>query len=138
MSVAQDGAKQARKVIQQYQRQLNAPALVPEQCYRRNSATYPVVCYVNQVTALFISKNYAVIPLFLSRAYEALNGVKHAPVSDAYRCLTFQYLSRVAHFVVDYGDLSEEENYLVELIPDALLTASPSDDEVWSRIDSKE
>lgn len=77
-----EGAKAARKALQQLQKCLNAPDVVPEQCYRMNSATYPLVCYINQLTALFLSGNYPVIPIFLDRAYRALTDVPHARVSD--------------------------------------------------------
>lgn len=57
-----EGAKNARKEIKRFQEHINSPRLVPDQCYRMASTTYALVCYVNQVTALYLSKNYAVIP----------------------------------------------------------------------------
>jgi len=116
-----EGAKAARKALQQLQKCLNAPDVVPEQCYRMNSATYPLVCYINQLTGLFLSGNYPVIPIFLDRAYCALTDVPHARVSEAYRVLALDYLGQMARFVVQYGGLSEDERYLKDCIPAALL-----------------
>jgi len=65
-----EGAKEARKTIKRFHECLNSPRLVPEQCYRRNHSTYSLVHYVNQITGLFLSKNYAPIPIFLGRAFK--------------------------------------------------------------------
>lgn len=121
-----EGAKAARKALQQLQKCLNAPDVVPEQCYRMNSATYPLVCYINQLTGLFLSDNYPVIPIFLDRAYRALTDVPHARVSEAYRVLALDYLGQMARFVVQYGGLSEDERYLKDCIPAALLLPDSS------------
>lgn len=121
-----EGAKAARKALQQLQKCLNAPDVVPEQCYRMSSSTYPLVCYINQVTGLFLSSNYPVIPIFLDRAYRALTDASHARVSEAYRALALDYLGQMARFVVQYGGLSEDERYLKDCIPAALLLPDSS------------
>lgn len=121
-----EGAKEARSEIKRFQEYINAPSLVPDQCYRMASPTYGLVCYVNQVTALFLSKNYSVIPIFLKRSYDALLAVTHARVSDPYRSLVIHYLSHVAHFLVDYSCLDQDTASNIEFIPPALLELSPS------------
>jgi hypothetical protein len=89
------------------------------------SGTYALVCYVNQVTALYLSKNYPVIPIFLARSHEALLQSNHARVSEQYRRLVLQYLSHVAHFIVEFACLREDEAWAAELIPKALLELRP-------------
>ncbi|MEE1892394.1 hypothetical protein V0R51_05735 [Pseudomonas otitidis] len=42
-------------------------------------------------------------------------------MSEAYRALALDYLGQVARFVVQYGGLSEDERYLKDCIPAALL-----------------
>ncbi len=125
MRIDNEGAKAARKEIKRFQEHINSPRLVPDQCYRMASPTYAVVCYVNQVTGLFQSKNYYVVPIFLKRAYDALGKASPERVSGPYRNLVEQYLSHVAHFIVNYHCLGEDEERNAEFIPRALLEIEP-------------
>jgi hypothetical protein len=120
-----EGAKEARKEIRRFQEHINSPRLVPDQCYRMASPTYALVCYVNQVTGLFQSKNYYVVPIFLQRAYDLLEKASPERVSGPYRNLVEQYLSHVAHFIVNYRCLGEDEQQVIEFIPQALLKVKP-------------
>lgn len=120
-----DGAKEARKEIRRFYEHINSSRLVPDQCYRMSSPTYALVCYVNQVTGLFLSKNYYVVPIFLQRAYDLLVKVGPERVSEPYRNLVEQYLSHVARFIVDYRCLGEDEQLVVEYIPKELLKLEP-------------
>lgn len=120
-----EGAKEARREIKRFQEHINSPRLCPDQCYRMASPTYALVCYVNQVTGLFLSKNYYVIPIFLQRAYAALQEVDAERVSVPYRRLVEQYLSHVAHFIVNYPCLAEDERQAAQYIPPALLASVP-------------
>ncbi|MGK5070857.1 hypothetical protein [Janthinobacterium sp. RT4P48] len=120
-----EGAKEARREIKSFQEHINSPRLCPDQCYRMASPTYALVCYVNQVTGLFLSKNYYVIPIFLQRAYAALQEVDAERVSVPYRRLVEQYLSHVAHFIVNYPCLAEDERQAAQYIPPALLASVP-------------
>lgn len=126
MGTFNEGAKKARSEIKRFQQCINSPDLVPDQCYRMASPTYGLVCYVNQVTALYLSKNYPVIPIFLKRSYDALLAVTHARVSEPYRNLVLQYLCHVAHFLVDYSCLDQDAARNIEYIPPALLELSVS------------
>lgn len=119
-----EGAKEARRIIKQFQEHINSPRLVPDQCYRMASSTYSLVCYVNQVTGLFLSKNYCVLPIFLQRAFDQLQKENNERVSEPYRNLVTQYLSHVAHFLVNY-DCLPGENGAKESIPMALLNMLP-------------
>ncbi|UQV43532.1 hypothetical protein KIV45_16400 [Janthinobacterium lividum] len=120
-----EGAKDARQEIKRYQEHINSPRLCPEQCYRMASPTYALVCYVNQVTGLFLSKNYYMIPIFLQRAYGVLLALKPERVSEPYRNLVEQYLSHVARFIVNYQCLAEDEQQAAQCIPPALLATVP-------------
>jgi len=121
-----EGAKEARREIKRFHEYVNSPRLVPDQCYRMSSHTYGLVCYVNQVTALYLSKNYSVIPIFLKRSYDALLAANHARVSEPYRNLVLQYLSHVAHFLVDYSCFEEDTAQNIQFIPAELLELSPA------------
>lgn len=46
-------------------------------------------------------------------------------VSEPYRQLVLQYLSHVAHFIVDYNCLSDDESHNINLIPRELLDMAP-------------
>lgn len=120
-----EGAKDARQEIRRYQEHINSPRLCPDQCYRMASPTYALVSYVNQVTGLFLSKNYDMIPIFLQRAYGVLLALKPERVSEPYRKLVEQYLSHVAHFIVDFQCLAEDERQVAQWIPPALLATVP-------------
>lgn len=90
-----------------------------------SSPTYQLVCYVNQVTGLYLSKNYAVIPIFLQRAHGQLSTIHSERVSDPYRKLVLQYLSHVAHFIAEFNCMDEDEEHVTRLIPQALLDMIP-------------
>lgn len=125
MSVENEGAKEARKIIKRFQEHINSPRLVPEQCYRMASTSYTLVCYVNQITGLFLSKNYYIIPIFLDRAYKELEKSKPERVSEQYRNLVKHYLSHVANFIVRFSCLNEDEAHTIEYIPKILLEINP-------------
>ena len=121
-----EGAKEARRTIKRFQEHINSPRLVPDQCYRMASTTYQLVCYVNQITGLYLSKNYSVVPIFLQRAHEQLRKANSERVSEPYRELVLHYLSHVAHFVIEYNCLNDDESHLVQFIPRELLDIIPS------------
>ena len=117
-----EGAKQARKAIQRSHGCLNAAHLVPEQCYRRNHGTYPLVQYVNQITGLFLSQNYRVIPVFLGRALREFGQVRHDLVSEPYRKVVLAYLRHMAQFVDRYAELAPDD-LAKTMIPAELLAS---------------
>jgi hypothetical protein len=119
-----EGAKEARKIIKRFHQCLNSPRLVPEQCYRRNHGTYPLVSYVNHVMGLFLSKNYTPIPIFLGRAFGELEKARVELVSEQYREVVLSYLGHMAHFVNDYCEL-DADAALKSYIPSELLKRTP-------------
>ncbi len=127
MNFERQGAKQARQTIKRFQEHINSPRLVPDQCYRMASTTFGLVCWVNQVTGLFLSKNYYVIPFFLQKAQEQIDAAKPERVSEQYRHLAQQYLCHIAHFIVNYDCLKDGEKHVIEYIPKVLLEMQPSE-----------
>lgn len=117
-----EGAKESRSVIKQFHSFLNSSELIPEQAYRRNSASYPLVCYVNNIGGLFLSKNYEAIPIFVARAVEHMTSSPPSAATSAYYEVVNRYLCQVVyhlrHFVggIEYWD---------DRIPESLLNAGP-------------
>ena len=51
-------AEVSQAVIRRFQRKLASAETLPVRSLRRNSGEYPLVCYINNVTALFVSENW--------------------------------------------------------------------------------
>lgn len=101
--ISTEGSKESRAIIKQLHVRLNGADLIPEQAFRRNSGTYPLVCYVNNIMGLFLSKNYDPIPVFVARAAQHTADFPPTAASSAYYAVVTQYLSQVVdhlqHFV---------------------------------------
>ena len=119
--MATEGARAARYTLKLYQQCLNSPRLVPERCYRMSSTSYTLVNYVNQITGLFISKNYFPIPIFLDRAYKELSQSHVERVSEAYRKMVLSYLAQMAYFIVKFVGFTADEEWVKDIIPAELL-----------------
>ena len=114
-----EGAREARFVVQAFHAVLNSPSLVPEQCYRRNKVSYPLVCYINNLIGLFLSKNYEVIPLFIARAATHMAENPPSLGSEAYYTVAERYLAQMSYFVRSFTSVPREE---IEMhIPAGLL-----------------
>jgi hypothetical protein len=120
MNIKNEGAKEARQVIKKFHECLNSPRLVPEQCYRRNHTTYPLVSYINQITGLYLSKNYHAIPIFIKRAHDALD-LRGDLVSEPYRKIVVSYLSQIAYFITEFHCFEEDDEHLKGYIPVNLI-----------------
>ncbi len=103
IDLSTEGAKESRSAIKQFHIRLNSLDVIPEQAYRRNSGAYPLVCYINNVVGLFLSKNYEVIPIFVARAVEHMEAFPPNAATAAYYELAERYLMQVVyhlrHFV---------------------------------------
>ena len=53
--------------IESIQGMLNSEESVPCMGFRRNVAVYELVCYVNNITGCYLSKNSQPIPIFIGR-----------------------------------------------------------------------
>jgi hypothetical protein len=104
-----EGAHQARSVVKAFHAVLNSPGLVPEQCYRRNKVSYALVCYVNNIIGLFLSKNYEVIPVFIARAAKHMAENPPSPGSKAYYAVTKSYLAQMSFFVSSFTSVPRDE-----------------------------
>ncbi len=117
------GAKEARNEIKKFHVSLNQENLVPEQCYRRNHRNYPMVSYVSQIVALFLSNNYEVIPTFISRTVTELERNSDQPVTENYRKIVHDYLCQVAYFLTNYTSVDPEK--LAYHIPEEIRKVGP-------------
>jgi hypothetical protein len=114
--------KQSELVIAQFHRCLNTPENVPARAYRRNSSTYPLVCYINNLVGALLSENYEVVSLFVARAAEHMVQVPCSAESAGYYALASSYLAQVVHHVRCLGTGAEFD---AERIPEAILSAGP-------------
>ena len=117
-----EGAKESRSTIKQFHARLNSSDLIPEQALRRNSRDYPLVCYVNNIMGLFLSKNYEPIPVLIARAAEYMATVPPASTSSAYYIVVTQYLSQVTYHLRNFVEGVE---FYDNRIPISFLEAGP-------------
>jgi hypothetical protein len=71
---------------------LNSERLVDGKWYRRNHSAYELVCYINNIVALYLSGNYENIPVFIDRAKGYLSREDAATLNNEYRDHVAQYL----------------------------------------------
>lgn len=117
-----EGAKDSRSTIKQFHSRLNSTDLIPEQALRRNSSIYPLVCYVNNIMGLFLSKNYEPIPIFIARAAEHMANFPPAPTSGPYYIAVNRYLSQVTYHLRNFVEGIE---FFDSRIPPSFLEAGP-------------
>lgn len=117
------GAKEERAKLKQFHVLLNSPNIIPEQAYRMSANLYPLVCYINNVIGLYLSKNYEIIPLFISRALSHISNHPPQPAGITYQTTAMLYLKHMTHILKSYSAISRE--FLYELIPEEILNAGP-------------
>ena len=103
-----EGAKAARKEIKKFHACLNHKDLVPSQFFAMSSIGYPIVSYTSQIVALYESKNYDVIPLFIGRIGKLLEQRDLMPVSDRYIEVIYDYLCHMAYFLDEFTNWDKE------------------------------
>ena len=117
-------AKVSRETIEAFHLRLNALDVLPERSLRRNSGTYPLVCYVNAITGLVLSKNFDPIPLFIARAVEHMNERPPSESEQPYYELVRRYISHMAYHIRQYTDgVAFPEGR----IPPSVLVAGPQE-----------
>jgi hypothetical protein len=116
------GSKNARSVIEEFQRLLNAPHLLPDQTLRRNAVHYALVSYLNNITGLYLSGNYASIPVFVARAFEHMSQRPPEALYRPYFALADAYLKQVIYFLREFTDIILEGH---DRIPSEALIAGP-------------
>jgi hypothetical protein len=102
-----------KEAIEQLQKQLNRSDLLPESYYRRNHVHYPLICYVNNITGLYLNSNYEGIPLFVNRAYDHLRKTQEKPLPEMYTNLVMEYLSQMAKLVLSTESVSDSAKKLI-------------------------
>lgn len=117
------GSKSARKELEKFHSLLNNDAMIPAQCYRMSHTHYSMVCYTNQVVALYLSKNYQMIPLFIERSYKQMERFEGQPNTEGYRSLVLNYFSQMAFYLKEYTDLDPE--WFKARIPQPIVDAGP-------------
>lgn len=122
IDLSTEGAKESRSVIKQFHTCLNSLDVIPEQAYRRNGGSYPLVCYINNVVGLFLSKNYQVIPIFVARAIEHMASFPSSAASAVYYELANRYLMQVVYHLRHFVDGVDEWD---DRIPASFLEAGP-------------
>ena len=111
-----------RSVLDVFHCVLNAPGVAPEKCYRRNMASYTLVCYVNNIVALYLSEHYEPIPVFVTRAAQHMQEFPSAPVTERYYGLVFKYLAHMTYFVCNFTNVATPCD-----IPEAIQSAGPQE-----------
>ena len=78
--------------IKNLEEKLNAVEVVDPIWFRSNHSAYKIVCLVNNIIALRISKNYKSIPVFIYRINKFLSLKKENYLSSGYIDLVNQYI----------------------------------------------
>jgi hypothetical protein len=123
IDLSKPGASEERSKLKQFHACLNRPDLVPEQCYRPAFMHYPLVCQVNCIVALLISKNYEAVPAFIGCALREMERRPAVPAATAYFELVHLYLRQVSHVLRNYTSVSKDQ--LDAWIPKHVLEAGP-------------
>jgi hypothetical protein len=125
MDLSVPGAKEERAKLKQFHALLNHVEIVPEQSYRMATMMFPLVSFVNNIVGLYLSKNYEVIPIFISRASRHMTERPPSPAAKAYYGLIAQYLRQMAYVLKSYTAVSEES--LRAYVPKEILEAGPQE-----------
>lgn len=128
-----------REEITQLHKILNQKDMVPERCYRRNNRHYPLVCYVNNISGLFISSNFDGIPIFIDRAYKELQRLRQNSDKNqeylTYYGIVLKYLGIMADFCYNSGAIPQQ---LISRIPKMLFQWKTNAEDVPEKIDDKD
>jgi hypothetical protein len=115
-------AREERAKLKLFHSHLNHSEIVPEQAYRRNSGSYLLVSYLNNICGLYLSKNYEVIPIFINRAHQHMQEYPPSASSKAHYELASAYIRQMAYVLSTYTNITKE---CLSLIPDEILAAGP-------------
>ena len=97
-------ARASAETLARFQARMSTHDVLPKLALRRNSGTYPLMCYVNTVTALCLSKYFDAIPIFLARSIEHMNS--RSPSSDEapYYALVHRYVTHMVYHLRHHMD----------------------------------
>ena len=101
----------------------NEDTIESQYFFKRNSIYYRLVCYINNITGCFMSKNYESIPVFINRVYKEVHKLKKIDeINISYLDLCLEYASIMANFLIDKSYLIDKP-YCLDLIPDELINS---------------
>lgn len=126
--------------IKRLHKMLNQRDIVPDRCYRRNSRHYPLVCYVNNISGLYMSSNFDGIPIFIDRAYNELQRLRPIYKENTEQELTYyglvlRYLGIMADFCCASSAVPKR---LTARIPQALFRRKGNAENVTEELDYKD
>jgi hypothetical protein len=81
--MANESRDESQAGIAAFQAKLASRELLPDRLLRRNNTSYPLVCYVNNISALLLSENYEPVSIFVARAAEHLRERSTSVKSDS-------------------------------------------------------
>ena len=108
------------RVVSLFHLLLNSSTALPKGGLRRNTAVYPLICYVNNIAGLFTSKNLQPIPLFIARSAEHMEQYPASPETEVYYDLVKRYL---AQMLFHLGKFEADIQLRDGRIPDEYLNA---------------
>jgi len=105
-----------------FQGALNSEVYLPGEAYRRNTGVYPLICYVNNISATLLSDRFDLAALFVARAAEHMAKVPALDSERLYYELASRYLSHVIHYIRNSGSAVKFD---ADRIPTWMLNAGP-------------
>ena len=89
--------------IDAWHKKLNSKGLRPDIRYRRNAVVYPLVCYVNNIAALYLSQNEDPIPVFIGRARKHMKNNPDTENCHEYYKMVSNYLDDIENHLKNCG-----------------------------------
>ena len=108
--------------LKQFQGALNSEVYLPGEAYRRNTGVYPLICYVNNISATLLSGRHELAAVFVARAAEHMAKVPALDPERRYYDLVSRYLAHVIHCIRSSGSGVEFD---AARIPAWMLSAGP-------------
>ncbi len=105
-----------------YHCRLNHPDVLPGRLYRRNHKHYALVCFVNTIIGLYLSRQLDLIPRFLAQATNHMQQHDLGTEHKEYASMVSDYLRRMARFILAQTTVEAE---LKARIPANLLGDDP-------------
>jgi len=121
MSSAKSDASPGDPALKWFQVRSIARSICRE-AYRRNTGVYPLICYVNNISATLLSDRFDLAALFVARAAEHMAKVPALDSERLYYELASRYLSHVIHYIRNSGSAVKFD---ADRIPTWMLNAGP-------------
>lgn len=89
--------------VRNIQALLNSKKIAPSRGYRRNVSVYSLVCYVNNITGCYLSRNEEPIPIFIGRARQHMVDFPAGNEWEGYYELVSSYLDLLESHLKRHG-----------------------------------